>query len=82
MVTLGKEAVVMVGGTPALMTTMLNALVLFPALLVAIAVKLNVPAVVGVPVIAPVDLFKSKPVGRLPFANAHVIGVVPVAARV
>jgi len=30
------------------------------------AVKLNVPAVVGVPVMAPVLAFKAKPAGRLP----------------
>ena len=59
--------------------TMLNALVTFPAEFVALTVKLNGPAVVAVPVIAPVVAFKFKPVGRLPLANAHVIGVVPVA---
>jgi len=78
----GKEAVVMVGATGAELMTMLSALVAFPALFVALTVKLNVVAVVGVPVIAPVDVFKLRPPGRLPLAIAHVIGVVPVAARV
>ena len=62
--------------------TMLNAFVSFPALLDAITVKFDVPAVIGDPVIAPVVVFKFRPSGRLPLAIAHVIGVVPVAARV
>ena len=36
------------------------------------AVKLNVPAVVGVPVIAPVELFKVKPVGNDPAVIENV----------
>ena len=36
------------------------------------AVKLNVPAVVGVPVIAPVELFKVKPVGNAPAVIENV----------
>jgi len=59
--------------------TMLSALVTFPAEFVALIVKLDVPAVVGVPVIAPVVAFKFKPVGRLPSVIAQDIGVVPVA---
>jgi len=78
----GKEAVVIVGATGAELITMLSALVAFPALFVALTVKLKVVAVVGVPVIAPVDAFKLRPPGRLPLAIAHVIGAVPVAARV
>jgi len=58
---------------------MLSTLVTLPAEFVALTVKLDVPAVVGVPVIAPVVAFKFKPVGRLPAVTAHVIGVVPVA---
>ena len=58
---------------------MLRFLVVFPAEFVALTVKLNVPIVVGIPVIAPVAVFKFKPVGRLPLAISHVIGVVPVA---
>ena len=62
--------------------TMLNAFVTFPAEFVALTVKLYVFTAVGVPVIAPVVPFKFKPVGRLPLAIAHVIGVVPVALSV
>ena len=43
-------------------------------------VKFEVPAVVGVPVIAPVDPFNVKPAGKLPAIVAHVYGVVPPAA--
>jgi hypothetical protein len=78
----GKVAVVIVGATALVLTTILSALVAFPTLFVALTVKLNVPAVVGVPVIAPVFTFKPKPAGRLPLVIDHVIGVVPVAARV
>ena len=62
--------------------TMLNALVAFPALFVALTVKFSVAAVIGIPVIAPVAVFKLRPPGRLPLAIAHVIGAVPVAASV
>ena len=78
----GKEVVVIVGTTAVLLIVMLRTLVAFPTLFVALTVKLDVAAVVGVPVIAPVDVFKLKPAGRLPLAIAHVIGVVPVAAKV
>ena len=62
--------------------TILRAFVPFPALLVALTVKLNVPVAVGVPVIAPVAVFKLNPVGSLPLLIAQVIGAVPVALRV
>jgi len=60
--------------------TMLSAFVTFPAEFVALTVKFDVAAIVGVPVIAPVDAFKFKPVGSVPLTISHVIGVVPVAA--
>jgi hypothetical protein len=53
-----------------------------PALLVACAVNVPVPAVVGDPVIAPVEEFSDSPAGRLPLARVQVIGVVPVAVSV
>ena len=43
-------------------------------------VKFDVPALVGVPVIAPVDPFNVKPAGTLPTIVAHVYGVVPPVA--
>jgi len=43
-------------------------------------VMFEVPAVVGVPVIAPVDVFNNRPAGKLPTTVAHVYGVVPPAA--
>ena len=59
---------------------MLSTFVTLPAEFVAFTVKFDVPAVVGVPVIAPVVAFKIKPTGSVPFSTAHIIGVVPVAA--
>ena len=48
----------------------------------ACTVKLDTPAAVGVPVIAPVDGFSDKPFGRLPTVTLHAIVPPPVAARV
>ena len=59
-----------------------NACVVFPAPLVALTVKLNVPTVVGVPEISPVEVFKVRPSGRLPESIDHVKAAEPVAARV
>ena len=73
----GKEGVVITGIA---VMSILMALVVFPTEFVALTVKLNVPAVVGVPIIAPVDAFKLKPVGNEPLLIDQVIGVVPVAA--
>jgi len=81
-VPLGKEVVVIAGATAELLMSMFKPFLAFPALLVAMIAKFEFPAVVGVPVIAPVDVFKLRPAGRLPVARAHVIGVVPVAVRV
>ena len=53
-----------------------------PAVFSARTLKLNAPATVGVPEIAPVPLFKLKPGGRLPLFIDHVIGVVPLAVSV
>ena len=53
----------------------------FPAALLALTVKLKLPAAVGIPEITPfVD--SSNPLGKLPPCNDHAIGVSPVAARV
>jgi hypothetical protein len=43
-------------------------------------VKLNVPPVVGIPEITPVEEFKDKPVGREPEVIDQVYGVVPPEA--
>ena len=59
--------------------TILRALVLFPAEFVTLTVKPNVPIAVGVPVIAPLDAFRLKPVGSAPLLIVQFIGVVPVA---
>ena len=72
----GREGVVTLGIS---VMTIIRFLVVFPAEFVALAIKLNSPVTVGIPVIAPVDAFKFKPVGRRPLSISHVIGVVPVA---
>jgi hypothetical protein len=52
---------------------------------VTVTVKLVVPTngPVGVPVMAPEEVFRFSPAGRLPVDTVHVYGVKPpVAARV
>ena len=75
----GKETSETVGSG---IISILRDFVPFPAEFVALTLKLNVPVVVGVPVIAPVVVFKTKPVGNLPLETDQVIGVVPVAVNV
>jgi len=58
---------------------MLRAFVPLPAEFVALTVKLNVPIVVGVPVIVPDDAFRLKPAGSVPTEIDQTIGVAPVA---
>ena len=60
---------------------MFRAFVELPVVFVALTVKLDVPSVVGVPVIAPEVVFRLKPAGRLPLAIDQDIGVVPVAVN-
>jgi hypothetical protein len=51
------------------------------SLSVTVIVKFDVPCVVGVPEMTPVDVLSVRPVGSVP-VNAHVYGVTPpVAAR-
>jgi hypothetical protein len=79
----GRLVVVIAGATGPAVISMLNAFEasgLTP--FVAAIVKLNVPAVVGVPAIWPVVVFKSRPAGRFPEDNDHVIVASPVAAKV
>ena len=45
-----------------------------------LAVKLNVPAWVGVPVIAPVEVFSVKPGGNEPLVMENVYGGTPPVA--
>ena len=72
----------MTGAVPPLpVTTIVNCFELFPAAFVALTVKLDVPAVVGVPEINPVFWFRVKPDGKLPLDIAQVIGGVPVATK-
>ena len=82
----GRESVVTAG---ICVMTILMSLVILPTEFVALTVKLYVPIAVevelnttisvGVPEITPVVSFKIRPVGSVPLAIDHVIGVVPVA---
>jgi hypothetical protein len=40
-----------------------------------------VPSVVGVPVMAPVEVLRDRPTGSWPLVTAHAIGDVPVALK-
>ncbi len=53
-----------------------------PGVSVTRAVKFDVPAAVGVPVIAPVDVLRESPAGRLPEEIHHTYGVVPPVAAI
>lgn len=61
----GRLAVVIVSGCA--FTVIDSAWLAYaPTMSVALAVKFEVPAVVGVPVIAPVDELSDSPAGRFP----------------
>ena len=45
-----------------------------------VTLKLLVPRAVGIPVIAPVEVFSCKPVGKLPTVIDQVRGAVPPLA--
>ena len=53
-----------------------------PPALVAAMVNVETPAAVGVPLMTPVADPKESPAGSVPLVTLHVIGAVPVAARV
>ena len=48
-----------------------------PSVSVAVIVKLNVAALVGVPVMAPVVALRARPAGKLPAVTANVDAPVP-----
>jgi hypothetical protein len=62
-------------------TVRLICFVLVPKALVARMVKVATAIAAGVPLMAPVELFKVSPAESEPFVTLHVIGVLPVAAR-
>jgi hypothetical protein len=73
-----KDVVVTTRGS---YTPMLNAwLAVAPFASWTCTVKLLVPATVGVPLIAPVDVFKVNPVGSVPTVTLHTSGVFPPEA--
>jgi hypothetical protein len=78
----GNDGVVIAGAPPPAAAIVIdNGFVSLPAALVALTVKVDVLAAVGVPVIAP-SAARLKPAGNSPPARLHVMGVSPVASSV
>jgi hypothetical protein len=81
---LGSELVVMVTGVTAAATVILNDCAAVCGVgaveSITLTVKLNVPAVVGVPEITPVDAAKLNPAGSIPALTLQLYGVVPPLA--
>ena len=71
----GSVAVVMLSADTMVPLYACVAVTLFAS--VALIVKLYAPAAVGVPVIAPVEVFKLKLVGSDPSDTENAIGAVP-----
>jgi len=72
----------MTGGVAVAVTVMLTGLEVLPAVFVAATVNAETLAVVGVPLMMPVEEFKLSPAGSVPLVRPHVMGAVPVAASV
>ena len=68
-------------GCGAGLMTRLNSFVTLPTGFSALTVKMNVPAVVGVPDMIPSSL-KYKPSGRTPLSIVHTIGIAPLAVSI
>ena len=62
----------MTGGGSTVMVQLVVVPAAVPVKSTTFAVKLNVPAVVGVPVMAPVLAFNVRPAGRLPLLIEYV----------
>ena len=79
----GKLEVVIVGFTAEADSLIVieNAFVAVPAELVALIVNENVPALLGVPEIKPLEALSDKPAGREPLSMPHVTAVLLVALR-
>jgi hypothetical protein len=73
-----KEKVLIISGSAIISVSTRLAVVLFAS--VTWTVKLDVPAVVGVPEITPVEAARLNPAGRLPVVINHVYGVWPPVA--
>ena len=79
----GGAELVMIGATvAAAMTTELFWVALGNVPLATWTVKLNEPAVVGVPFNTPLVPLSVRPAGNVPLAMLQVIGAVPLAVKV
>ena len=71
-----------VGGGAGGLTVMLNVPVAdWPRESATRSAKVNVPAVVGLPVIRPGDAWRARPGGSVPLVRVHEYGVVPPSAN-
>ena len=79
----GDSAKVMVGAAvAALMLMVMFWVALGDVPLAAWMVKVNAPAVVGVPFNIPLAALRVRPAGKVPEATLQVMGVVPLAVKV
>jgi hypothetical protein len=76
----GSGEAVRIEGGP--FTVRPSTLELLPKALVALTVKPVTPAAAGVPPMVAADALKVRPAGKAPPVTAHLIGVLPEAARV
>ena len=74
------RAVVVMDKGVGLMVILKAALLVAPLASVTWAVKSAVPPAVGVPLIAPVEVFSCRPMGKLPVLMDQVKGGVPPLA--
>jgi hypothetical protein len=73
-VSLAEEALVITGGLPAAAIVSVRFSVPVPYALVALSPTVEVPAAVGVPVMAPVEVFTLRPEGR--FVALKLVGLL------
>ena len=69
------------GGAGALMVMLNVPVVDWPPESATRSAKVNVPAVVGVPVIRPGEAWSARPGGSVPLIRVHVYGVLPPSAN-
>ena len=76
----GNEVVVMLNATAGAMVMLRGAVAVDNWKSVTCTVKLEMPAPLGVPVIAPLFGSKCKPTGKLPAVTLQLYGVTPPVA--
>ena len=79
---LSAAGVTLMTGTIGVAMAILRPWLAWPRVLVARRVKVKMPAVVGIPVMAPVVVFKFRPDGSVPVGMDQAMGAKPVATGV